>query len=78
MSRLKVAVAVADDARTRIHEVVAACQAVGLDHTLTLAEVGLLTGSMESRNLTRLLVIPGVLMVEVKHEFQAGIAARIN
>ena len=78
MSRLEVAVAVADDARGRIYEVAAACRAVGLDLTVTLAGVGLLTGSMESRDLTRLLVIPGVLMVEVKHESQPGIAARIN
>jgi len=78
VSRLKVAVAVADDARTRIDEVAAACRAVGLGHTVTLAGVGLLTGSMESRDLARLLVVPGVLMVEVKHEFQSGTAARIN
>ena len=78
MSQLKVAVAVADEARTRIEEVAAACRAVGLDHTVTLAGVGLLIGSMESRDLSRLLVIPGVLMVEVKHEFQSGVVARIH
>jgi hypothetical protein len=78
VSQLKVAVAVADDARTRIEEVAAACRAAGLDHTGTLAGVGLLTGSMESRDLARLLVIPGVLMVEVKHEFQPGVVARIH
>ena len=78
MSQLKVAVAVADDARTRIEEVAAACRAVGLDHTVTLAEVGLLTGSMESRDLARLLVVPGVLMVEVKHESQSGVVPRTH
>jgi hypothetical protein len=78
VSQLKVAVAVADEARTRIEEVAAACRAVGLDHTVTLAGVGLLTGSMESRDLARLLVVPGVLMVEVKHEFQSGVVARIH
>jgi hypothetical protein len=78
MSQLKVAVAVADDARGRIYEVAAACRAVGLDHTLTLAGVGLLTGSMESRDLAKLLAVPGVLMVEVKHEFQSGFSARIH
>ena len=76
MSQLKVAVAVADDARGRIYEVAAACRAVGLDHTVTLAGIGLLTGSMESRDLAKLLTIPGVLMVEIKHEFHPGVAAR--
>jgi hypothetical protein len=78
VSQLKVAVAVADDARARIEEVAAACRAAGLDHTVTLAGVGLLTGSMESRDLARLLVVPGVLMVEVKHEFQSGVVPRIH
>ena len=45
---------------------------------VTLAGVGLLTGSLESRDLARLLVVPGVLMVEVKHEFQSGVVARIH
>jgi len=80
MSQLKVAVAVAvaDDARGRIYEVAAACRAAGLDHTVTLAGVGLLTGSMESGDLANLLAMPGVMMVEIKHEFQSGIAARIH
>ena len=78
MSQLKVAVAVADDARTRIEEVAAACRAVGLDHTVTLAGVGLVTGWMESRDLARLLVVPGVLMVEVKHELQSGVVPGIH
>lgn len=78
MSRLKVAVAVADDARGRIYEVAAACRALGFDQTVMLAAVGLLTGSMESGDLAKLLTIPGVLMVEVEHEFRSGIAATIQ
>lgn len=76
MSRLNVAVAVADDAQGRIYEVAAACRALGLDHTATLAGVGLLTGSMESGELAKLLAIPGVLMVEVEQESWSGIAGR--
>ena len=76
MSRLNVAVAVADDAQGRIYEVAAACRALGLDHTATLAGVGLLTGSMESGELAKLLAIPGVLMVEVEHESWSGVAGR--
>ena len=74
MSRVNVAVAVADDAMGRIHEVAAACRALGLDHTATLAAVGLLTGSVEPGDVAKLLAIPGVLMVELEHEFRAGIA----
>jgi hypothetical protein len=78
VNRLEIAVAVADDARGRIYDVAAACRAVGFNHTVTLAGVGLLTGSMESRDLGKLLAVPGVLMVEVKHEFQSGIDARVH
>ena len=78
MSRLKVAVAIADDARGRIHEVAVACQALGLDHTVTLAAVGLLTGSMESGDLAKLLAVPGVLMVEVEQESRSAISGTVQ
>ena len=57
MSRVNVAVALEDDAQGRIYEVAAACRALGLDHTATIAAVGVLTGSMESRELAKLLAI---------------------
>lgn len=72
MSRVNVAVAVADDAQDRIYEVAAACRALGLDHTATLALVGVLTGSMEYRDLRRLWAVPGVLAVEVENEVRSG------
>lgn len=72
MSRVNVAVAVADDAQDRIYEVAAACRALGLDHTATLAVVGVLTGSMEYRDLRRLWAVPGVLAVEVENAVRAG------
>jgi hypothetical protein len=78
VSRLKVAVAVADDARARIYEVAAACRALGLDQTGTYAGAGLLTGSIESGDLARLLAIPGVLRVEVEQGFRSGIAGTIQ
>ena len=76
MSRVKIAVAVAEDARGRIHEIAAGCRAMGLDHTATLPVVGVLTGSMESDELTKLFGVPGVLAVEVEREFRSGITAR--
>ena len=76
MSRVNIAVAVADDAQCRIYEVAAACRALGLDHTATLAVVGVLTGSMETGDLAKLWGVPGVLAVEVEYECQVGITGR--
>ena len=73
MSRINVAVAVADDAQDRIYEVAAACRALGLDHTATIAMVGVLTGSMESGDLRRLWAVPGVLAVEVENGVRSGL-----
>jgi hypothetical protein len=78
VSRVNVAVAVADDAQNRIYEVAAACRALGLAHTSTLATVGVLTGSMESEELVKLFGVPGVLAVEVEYQFRPGITGRIQ
>ena len=76
MSRVNVAVAVADEAQSRIYEVAAACRALGLDHSATLAMVGVLTGSMEFEDLAKLWAIPGVLAVEVEYEFRSRTTER--
>ena len=76
MSRVNVAVAVEDEAQGRIYEVAAACRALGLAHSTTLAMVGVLTGSMESGDLAKLLAVPGVLAVEVKHELTSEITVQ--
>jgi hypothetical protein len=76
VSRVNVAVAVADEAQSRIYEVAAACRALGLDHSATLAMVGVLTGSMEFEDLAKLWAIPGVLAVEVECEFRSRITGR--
>ena len=78
MSRVNVAVAVADDAQSRIYEVAAACRALGLAHTATLATVGVLTGSMESDEWAKLLGVPGVLTVEVEYRFWSGATGTIQ
>ena len=78
MSRIDVAVAVAEDAQGRIYEVAAACRALGLQHTATLAVVGVLTGSREFGDLARLWAVPGVLAVEVKRDCWWGITARMQ
>jgi len=76
VSRVNVAVAVADEAQGRIYEVAAACRALGLDHSATLAMVGVLTGSMEFEDLAKLWAIPGVLAVEIEYESRAAITGR--
>ena len=78
MSRVNVAVAVADDAQSRIYEVAAACRALGLAHTSTLATVGVLTGSMESDELAKLFGVPGVLTVEIECRFWSGTTGTIQ
>jgi hypothetical protein len=66
VTRFNVAVAVAEDARGRIYEVAAACRALGLEHTSTLEDVGVLTGSVEFHDLPKLRAIPGVVAVELE------------
>jgi hypothetical protein len=78
VSRVNVAVAVAADAQSRIYEVAAACRALGLAHTSTLATVGVLTGSMESAELAKLFAVPGVLAVEVEYRFRSGTTGMIQ
>lgn len=70
MNRVNVAVAVADEARGLINEVAAACRALGLDHTATLAGVGVLTGSVELGDVRKLWTVSGVVAVEVAAGFQ--------
>jgi hypothetical protein len=76
VSRVNVAVAVADDACSCIYEVAAACRALGFEHTATLATVGVLTGSMEFERLASLWAVPGVLAVEIECDLASRITAR--
>lgn len=78
MSRVNVAVAVADDARGCIYEVAAACRELGFDHTATLMAVGVLTGSVEFEKLTKLRAVRGVVAVEVESQSAARITAMIQ
>lgn len=76
LRRINVAVAVADDARGRIYEVAAACRALGLTQTATLADVGVLVGSVEFDLVPRLRAIPGVLAVELEQGIRLNEYAR--
>lgn len=70
MSRVNVAIAVADELRDSIFEVAASCRALGLTHTSTLADFGLFTGSVELDHLPSLRAVPGVVAVEVERSLQ--------
>lgn len=70
MSRVNVAIAVAEDVRLGIYEIAAACRAFGFEHLSTLADIGVLVGTAELEMLPRIRRLPGVLAVEIEREFQ--------
>lgn len=74
--RVNVAVAVADEACNSIHEIAAACRALGLDHTATLDLVGILTGSVEFEKVADLRAVPGVVAVEIERQLPVRIIAK--
>jgi hypothetical protein len=78
MSRVNVAVAVADEARGLINQVAAECRALGLDHTATLTGVGVLTGSVELGDVRKLWTVSGVVAVEVAAGSQRPIGERVK
>jgi hypothetical protein len=75
VSRINVAVAVADDARSCIYEVAAACRALGFEHTATITVVGILMGSVELDDLGKLSAVPGVEAVAVECAMRSEITA---
>jgi hypothetical protein len=66
MSRIRVALAVDDDALERVQEVVLACRALGFVGDSTLTGVGVFTGSIEADRLGALRSVPGVAAVEIE------------
>ena len=70
VTRINVAIAVAEEARDRLYEVAAVCRALGFGHTSTLTDVGVLIGSAEIDDLPRLRGIPGVVAIEMDREFR--------
>lgn len=72
MSRIRVAIAVTEEARDRLYEVAAVCRALGFGHTSTLSDVGVLMGSAEPADLPTLRAIPGVAAIEMERGFAAA------
>jgi hypothetical protein len=70
MSRIRVAVAVDEDALDYLQDVARACRALGLKHDATLTSVGVLTGSIEADRLEMLRAVPGVTAVELERDFR--------
>lgn len=67
--RVRVAVALTDDAVGRIRQVAAACRALGFEHDSTLRSVGILTGSAALEHLPVIRHVPGVLAVEPERQW---------
>lgn len=70
MTRINVAIAVAEEARDRIYEVAEVCRALGFAHTSTLSNIGILIGSADVEDLPLLRAIPGVLAVEMERALE--------
>jgi hypothetical protein len=68
MNRIRVAIAVDDEALDRVEEVVRACRALGFRGDSTLTGVGVFTGFIEVDNLDALRAVPGVAAVELERD----------
>jgi len=68
MSRVNIAIAVAEEARLGIYEIAATCRAFGFEHVSTLAEIAVITGSAGPEMLPRIRRLPGVVAVEIERE----------
>jgi len=76
VTRIKVVIAVAEEARDRIYEVAAVCRALGFGHTSTLSDVGVLMGSVDLADLPALRAIPGVAAIETERALAPDGASR--
>ena len=70
VTRINVAIAVAEEARDRIYDVAAVCRALGFGHTSTLTDIGVMVGWAELDDLPILRSVPGVVAVETQGEFR--------
>jgi hypothetical protein len=70
MSRIRVAIAVADDALERAQEVLASCRALGFRADSALTGVGIFTGWMEAQNVGALRGVLGVAAVELERHMR--------
>jgi len=68
MSRVRVAIAVADDALNQLPEIVELCRSLGFRPDSTLTGVGIFTGSVEADALEALRKLPGVAAVELERD----------
>ena len=68
MNRIRVAIAVDDEALERVDEVVRACRALGFRADSTLTGVGVFTGWAEADSLAALQAVVGVAAVEPERD----------
>jgi hypothetical protein len=70
MSRVRVAIAVADDALTRLPEVMELCRNLGFRADSTLTGVGIFTGSVDADALEALRGLPDIAAVELERDIR--------
>lgn len=70
MNRIRIAIAVEDDALGRLEDVANACRALGFLGDTTLTGVGVLTGTIQTDGLAALRAVPGVAAVELERQIR--------
>jgi hypothetical protein len=65
MNRIRVAIAVEDEALERVQDVLASCRALGFRADSALTGVGIFTGWIEAQNVGALREVAGVAAVEL-------------
>jgi hypothetical protein len=78
LARIRVAIAVEDDALAQVEDIVRACSAVGFRSSCELIVVGVVTGSVDPDKLQALRAVPGVAAVEVQHDVRIHSALRLR
>lgn len=69
-SRIRIAIALADDAFGRSDDILDACRALGFESDAALTGVGIYTGSIELERVASLRTIAGVAAVELERQTQ--------
>jgi hypothetical protein len=68
VNRVRIAIAVDDDALGRLEDVAKACRELGFLGDTMLSGVGVLTGTIEPDSLAALRAVPGVAAVELERQ----------
>jgi hypothetical protein len=70
MAQVHVAIAVTDEALTRLAEVIEACRDLGFRADSTLTGVGIVTGFIDAKAVDTLRALPGIAAVELENDIR--------